>query len=50
MDILASKATKSHKEIMTDHGFDPQTATTDKFVEICEHAETKKALKNKGSS
>jgi hypothetical protein len=24
MDILASKAPKGHKELMTDHGFDPQ--------------------------
>jgi hypothetical protein len=44
MDILASKAPKGHKELMTDHGFDPQTATTAEFVEICERAETKEAL------
>jgi hypothetical protein len=25
MDILVSKAPKGHKELMTDHGFDPQT-------------------------
>jgi hypothetical protein len=25
-DILASKGPKGHKELMTDHGFDPQTA------------------------
>jgi hypothetical protein len=29
---------------MTDHSFDPQTATTAEFVEICERAETKEAL------
>ena len=46
MDILAAKAPKSHKELMTDHGFDPQTATFDEFVEICERAETKDALSN----
>jgi hypothetical protein len=28
IDVLASKAPKGHKELMTDHGFDPQTATT----------------------
>jgi hypothetical protein len=32
---------------MTDHGFDPQTATTAEFVEICERAETKEALQNR---
>ncbi len=47
MDILASKAPKSHKELMTDHGFDPQTATTAEFVEICERAETKEALQSR---
>jgi hypothetical protein len=35
---------KGHKELMTDHGFDPQTVTTAEFVEICECAETKEAL------
>ena len=44
MDILASKAPKSHKDLMTTHGFDPQTATTEEFVEICERAETKDNL------
>ena len=44
MDILASKAPKAHKELMTDHGFDPQTATQEQFVEICERAETKEQL------
>jgi hypothetical protein len=44
MDVLASKAPKGHEELMTDHGFDPQTATTAEFVDICERAETKEAL------
>jgi hypothetical protein len=44
MDILASKARKRHKELMTDHGFDPQTAATTEFVEICKRAETEEAL------
>jgi hypothetical protein len=47
MELLASKAPKSHKELMTDHGFDPQTATTAEFVEICERAETKESLRSK---
>jgi hypothetical protein len=50
MDILASKAPKGHKELMTDHGFDPQTATTTEFVEICERAETKEALQTRKQS
>jgi hypothetical protein len=50
LDILASKAQRSHKELLTDHGFDPQTETIDKFVEICERAETKSALTNRGRS
>jgi hypothetical protein len=41
MDILASKAPKPHRELMTDHGFDSQMATTEELVEICECAETK---------
>jgi hypothetical protein len=32
---------------MTDQGFDPQTATTDQFVKICEGAESKAALRTK---
>jgi hypothetical protein len=50
MDILASKAPMGHKELMTDHGFDPQTATTAEFVEICERAETKEALQTRKQS
>jgi hypothetical protein len=45
MDILASKAPKGHKELMTDHGFDPQTAATAEFVEICERAEINERCK-----
>jgi hypothetical protein len=47
MDILASNAPKSHKELTTDQGFNPQTATTDQFVEICKRAETKEDLRSK---
>jgi hypothetical protein len=47
MDLLASNAPKKHKELMQDQGFDPQTATTDQFVEICERAESKAALRTK---
>ena len=49
MEILASNAPKSHKELMTDHGFDPQTATFDTFIEICERAETKEQLSKRKS-
>ena len=45
MDIMASRAPKNHKNLMTDHGFDPHTATTDEFIELCERAETKEAIK-----
>ena len=47
LDILASKAPQAHKAIMIDHGFDPQTATIQEFIEISERAETKEALENK---
>jgi hypothetical protein len=47
MDILASKAPNGHKDLMTDHGFDPQTAATAEFAEICERAETKEALQTR---
>jgi hypothetical protein len=50
MDVLASKAPKGHKELMTVHGFDPLTATTAKVVEICERAETKEALQTRKQS
>jgi hypothetical protein len=44
MDILVSKAPKTHRELMVEQGFNPQTASTDEFVEICERAESKDAL------
>jgi hypothetical protein len=47
VDILASKAPKSHEELMTDHGFDPQTATSAEFAETRERAETKEALQTR---
>jgi hypothetical protein len=50
MDILASKAPKGHKELMSDHGFDPQTATTAEFAEICERSETKEAPQTRKQS
>jgi hypothetical protein len=42
-DILASKAPQSHKDLMTEHGYDPRTGTMDDFLEYCERAETKEA-------
>jgi hypothetical protein len=50
MDVSALKAPKGHKELLTDHGFDPQTAATAEFVEICERAETKEALQTSKQS
>jgi hypothetical protein len=47
MDILVSKAPKSHRELMVDQGFNPQTATTEEFVEICERAEQKDNIRTK---
>ena len=41
LDILASKAPTSHKAMMIEHGFDPQSATLQQFVEFSERAETK---------
>ena len=41
MEIMASKAPQSHKDLMVEHGFDPQTATTEKFEELCERAENR---------
>lgn len=39
VDILASKAPKGDKELIADHGFDPQKTTAAEFAEICERAE-----------
>jgi hypothetical protein len=50
MEILASKALEGHKELMTDRGFDPQTAATAEFAEICERAKTKEALQTRKQS
>jgi hypothetical protein len=50
IDILASKAPEGHQELMTDHGFDPQTGATVEFAEICERAETKEALQTRKQS
>jgi hypothetical protein len=47
MDIMALKAPSSHKELMTDHGFDPQMATLEELVEICERQETKEAIRKR---
>ena len=44
LDILASKSQQSHKALMIEHGFDPQSATLQEFVEFSERAETKEAL------
>jgi hypothetical protein len=49
-DVLASKAPKGHKELMTDHGFDPHAAAAAEFVEVCERAETKEALQTRKQS
>ncbi len=46
LDILASKAPTSHKAMMIEHGFDPQSATLQQFVEFSERAETKQALQH----
>jgi hypothetical protein len=46
LDILASKAPTSHKAMMIEHGFDPQSATLQEFVEFSERAETKQALQH----
>jgi hypothetical protein len=50
MDILVSRALKSHRELMVDQGFNPQTATTEEFVEICKRAECKDNIRAKHDS
>jgi hypothetical protein len=50
IDILASKAFKGHKKLMTDHGFDQQTAAKAELAEICKCVETKEALQAKHST
>ncbi len=46
LDILASRAPTPARAMMIEHGFDPQAATITDFVELCERAETKQALKH----
>jgi hypothetical protein len=50
MDIVASEAPKTHKGLMMDHGFDPQTASTANFVKICKRAEIQDSIQLKCSS
>ena len=40
VDFLASKAPKSHKAMLINQGFNPETSTLETFVEHCECAET----------
>ena len=46
LDILASRAPTPARAMMIEHGFDPQAANITQFVELCERAETKQALKH----
>ena len=50
LDVLAAQAPKKHKEMLTDHGFDPTTETVDKFIELCERAEIKEEISSGASS
>ena len=40
VDFLANKAPKSHKAVLINQGFNPETSTLETFVEHCERAET----------
>ena len=40
VNFLANKAPKSHKAMLINKGFNPETSTLDTFVEHCERAET----------
>ena len=40
VDSLANKAARSHKEMLINQGFYPETATLETFVEHCDCAET----------
>ena len=40
VDFLANKAPKSHKSMLINQGFNPETSTLETFVEHCERAET----------
>ena len=50
LDVLASQAPQSHKDMLTDQGFDPLTENVDKFIELCERAETKEDISNRSQS
>ena len=40
VDSLANKAPRSHKAMLINQCFNPETATLETFVEHCERAET----------
>ena len=40
VDSLANKAPRSHKAMLINQGFNPETETLETFVEHCERAET----------
>ena len=40
VNALANKAPISHKAMLINQGFNPETATLETFVKHCEHAET----------
>ena len=40
VDFLANKAPKSHKAMLINQGFNPETSTLETFVEHCKRAET----------
>ena len=40
VDSLANKAPRSHKAMLINQGFNPETETLETFVENCERAET----------
>ena len=40
VDFLANKAPESHKAMLINQGFIPETSTFETFVEHCESAET----------
>ena len=40
VDSLSNKAPRTHKAMLINQGFNPETATLETFVEYCERAET----------
>jgi hypothetical protein len=48
-DIMSHKAPSSHKRLMIEQGFNPETATTAELVEICERAETQDAIQKRSA-